>query len=248
MISLKSIFGGTGSFKNRVLITASASWTVPAGVYSVLAVATGAGGAGCGNNGTAAGGGGAGGGTAITILQVSPGDVLNTLIGAGGIGSSGASGGNGGFSVVRLGYKIAAVGLGGVGATIPGSLGVNGATSLGDRWVTGGNGGNGGNGANVNGATGQHALPHTPLGSTFGVGANPFGPTLSIGGTGNPSGGGGGGGGSSYYGVGGAGGNSGVAGANAPALSYGAGGGGAGGSAGGLAGGNGANGVVEIWY
>ncbi len=103
-----SVLGVTGSYSGGNSTSGSQtyttpgtySFTVPSGVYSILAVATGGGGGGgsdgYNNNG---GGAGGGGGTAISALAVTPGQNLTITVGAGGAAgaaryNSGAPGGS----------------------------------------------------------------------------------------------------------------------------------------------------------
>ena len=130
-----------------VVLTASGTWTVPAGVTSVTIGCYGGGGGGGGANnssGDAAGGGGGGGAYSTQTLTVIPGQIYTVTIGSGGTGGSG-SGGNGSNGNITTftgtgGTCSAAGGTGGLGATLYG--------------VTGGIGGNTGTGLLYNGGTG----------------------------------------------------------------------------------------------
>ena len=183
----------------------SHTWTVPNGVRFISAVLVGGGGGGGGNNGNSgpgSSGGGGGGLRWINNLVVTPGEVLNVVVGAGGAagtpynhayagGSSyikrgsttlvTASGGGRGLSNVDTGSAVAS---GGSGSTIGGNIG-------------GGNGGRGGP-ATTNSA-----------GSGGGGAGGNGNPSQSDGtaGTANTGGGGGAGGG---YGNNGANGGSGI--------------------------------------
>jgi len=82
----QQVFGNSGA---EVFAVGSVTWTVPAGVYSITA--TGCGGGGQGGNGDGgandSGGSGSGGGGSNLISQsysVTPGQVLNISVGAGG--------------------------------------------------------------------------------------------------------------------------------------------------------------------
>lgn len=245
----------SGGFKNKVQITSSGTWTVPADTHEVELWGTAGGGSGGGTPDITgvANGGGAAGATAIVKMPVIPGQVLSIVIGAGGIGNTGGIGNAGGSTSVTLGAIPVATVTGGQGGNTSGSSsgGSTVASLFHASGAIGGNGGaRGGNG--VSGASGTNPLV---------FGANPANTTAFSGVT--PASGGsagtqrfaGGGGGSSIYGAGGPG-QSGlntlgpaVAGNNAPSTSYGAGGGAAsGGTTSQAVGGNGANGIVEIYY
>src|SRR5262245_52607179 len=76
------------------LFASDGTFTVPAGVSSVLVEAWGGGGAG--GSGPNYGGGGGGGGYVRAVLAVSPGQAVPVTIGAGGVGACGMSGTPGG--------------------------------------------------------------------------------------------------------------------------------------------------------
>ena len=85
--------------QTATVITASGTWTAPAGVTQVTVYAWGGGGAGGGvNNGGSeyAGGGGGGGAISVSTVTVVPATGYAVTIGAGGPANSGADGGNGG--------------------------------------------------------------------------------------------------------------------------------------------------------
>lgn len=99
------------------------TFTVPAGVSAILVEAWGGGGGGGGSsfgpNDAAGGGGGGGGGYGKSIISVTPGQVFNLVVGAGGakgIGSGvvccidGGNGGNGGDSTFGAGPLLRATG------------------------------------------------------------------------------------------------------------------------------------------
>ncbi len=120
------------------------TFTVPDGVYRVLAECWGAGGGGggAGSGGSAAAGSGGGGGAyARKWISVTPGQVLNVIVGAGGSGgsSSGGNGGNAGSSSV--GGVVSAVGgsagTGVVNTIFPGAAGTGGAATGGDINISG---------------------------------------------------------------------------------------------------------------
>ena len=141
---------GTISLGGSGATSATSTWTVPSGVTSVnLTLVGGGGGGGTGSPIGVRPGGGGGGGGAGSVVQtystpVTPGQVLQITIGAGGAGaaaSSGYSGLNGGTTSVTIGSTvIAALGGGGGGGTIapPGSSLRNSPPG------TGGSGGGGG--------------------------------------------------------------------------------------------------------
>lgn len=249
MADLSALNSSCG-YKNKVQITSSGTWTVPEGVNQIEIWATGGGGAGGfaeGNTAPCAGGGAGGTGIAKAV-NVSDGDSLNIIIGAGSNGS--ATGGN---TIVQLGNIAIAVGEGGWkgGNNLTNFFGTGGlGASVSSNGYAGGAGGRGS-------PSGDTAIafsgdsPRIPFSSTgpapskFIAGITSF--SASVGGTSNSTRASGGGGGSSIYGRGGNGGGTERNAEDAPASSYGAGGGGARGGAY-LNGGAGANGIVEIWY
>jgi hypothetical protein len=141
-----------------VTFTNNDRWTVPAGVTrATFAAAGGAGGAGGGDVGgdkNNTGGGGGGGSNFIFLeLSVTPGEVYNIEVGAGGAGSSGGgTGGTGGTSRILSGATPLLTAEGGTG----GSRGTNGGN---------GSGGTGANGAdNGLGITGGSSTNGGPRG------------------------------------------------------------------------------------
>lgn len=82
--------------------TTSGSWTVPAGVFGVLVEAWGGGGGGSGNASNQIGPCGGGGAYGAAWASVTPGQVIDFTIGAGGAGGAygGNAGGNGGATSV----------------------------------------------------------------------------------------------------------------------------------------------------
>ena len=108
------------------------TWTVPSGVRSITVEVWGAGGGGL--TGSQASGGGGAGGYARSIIVVTPGDIINYSVGAG--GTPGISGGDSVFNTTITGGG----GSSGTGAT-GGSGGI----------------GSGGNAANFNGGAGGNA-------------------------------------------------------------------------------------------
>jgi hypothetical protein len=159
----------------------SGSYTVPAGVTSMVVECWGGGGGGSNRttNGTFTGGGGGGGAYASSIIDVIPGNTYNYVIGAGGAGST--DGGNSSFnstSVVAVGgtggiLNSTAGGAGGSASSSTGNLKYSGGTgSTGAASSGGGGGGAGinGNGGNASGATGGTGT--TDLGGTGGNGVS----------------------------------------------------------------------------
>jgi hypothetical protein len=178
----------------RVLITASGTWTCPAGVTQIYVTASAGGGGGGGGTSAASSGGGGGGGAAIhkTQYAVTPSTIYTTTIGAGGTAGAvgGGLGGTGGTTTIPTLFTL----LGGAGGAnyIGGAGGTNaakgtGGGGAGDSYNPGGTGG--GNIAGAVGGGGQGGL----LTDTAGVGL--YG-----------GGGGGGAGGLAGQGAGGAGG------------------------------------------
>lgn len=249
-IDLSALTGGGNGYKNKVMVTSSGNWTVPAGVYEILVWATGGGGGGVSSNSSNTAGvkGGAASGTIAGKINVFPGDLLGLVVGVG--GQSNQQGGN--TTVSRNGIPIFFAYGGNSVAVNPSASPIG--SSIGYSFVC--SGGGGGNGA-AQGSFGAQSgfLPF--MGSVQGnVSSFMIDFDVSTGGTAGTQRGPGGGGGSSIYGKGGNGANGsnstggGLAGGHAPSTSYGAGGGGASGTTNTAvgAGGKGANGVVEIWY
>lgn len=243
-----------GNYENSTLITTSGAWTVPADVFKLKVFATGGGGGGGGSitgDGPTPGSGGGAGGTAISELMVTPGQVLNIIIGAGGVGVNGLNGTVGGETFVRINTAIIAYGRGGSAGVKNSNVATNQGTasSLGSDIINGGGGGGGGvtGGGSPPAQGGRYAFVGSTIITTILATNSGLGGTVT---------GGGGGGGCSYYGQGGTGGNGvsindiGFNGSAPTSTHYGAGGGGAGGSngSGGATGGNGIAGAVEIYY
>lgn len=227
----------------------SGTFTPPAGINNVqyLVVGGGAGGGGLfnGSNLGGAGGGGAGGYQAGAAFAVTPSQVYNITVGAGGAAGVGntSQGGTGGNSVFST---ITANGGGGGASAGVNNDGVNGASGGGAR-ISGNNGGTGiagqgnagGNGNNAAGGGGGSAAAGANGGGTVG-GAGGAGTSNNITGA------------AVTYATGGTGGNyDGTRAAGAPgAANTGNGGGGASGNNGGGAfnGGAGGSGIVVIRY
>lgn len=128
--------------------TSGATWTKPAGLKRVLAIAIGGGGGGGGGNGSFGGAGGGAGGISMALVEAaSLGATETVTIGAAGTsGAAGATGGNGG----NTSFGAHAVGNGGSGGS-----------------ANGGSGGAGGasSGGNLNG-TGAPGITHTGAGTS----------------------------------------------------------------------------------
>jgi hypothetical protein len=149
------------------------TWTVPAGVKSITVEVWGAGGGGAVSN-TAAGGGG--GGYARSILLVTPGDLINYEVGAGG-----GPGTAGGVSDWDNGIVAADGGDAGSGGT----GGAGGSSNTGDVTFNGGNGGDGGISGRGGGGGGGSATSS----ANGGDGQNNSGNTGGDGGIGEGNGG-----------------------------------------------------------
>ena len=86
---------GSGRIRSAKF-TASGSWTAPAGVFSIQALAVGGGGGGGASKSTttstvASGGGGGGGGVVDSMFPVVPGTTYTVTIGTGGAGANGSA-------------------------------------------------------------------------------------------------------------------------------------------------------------
>ncbi len=132
------------------------TWTVPPGITSVSVVATGGGGGGAGLAGTGPGGAGGAGAVVTSTLSVTPGQVLNLVVGGGGqagtngtvvnSGACGAGGGGGGSTNIDAGSSDQIIaGGGGAGG---------GCNTAGAGGIAGGTGGAGGNGGGLGGSAG----------------------------------------------------------------------------------------------
>jgi hypothetical protein len=138
---------GGGRLLSSRLVTASGTWTCPAGVRYALVWALGAGGGGGGAAGAAssgaAGGGGGAGGLALAFLDVSAIASRAVTIGAGGSGGATSGGDGAGGGSTSFGSDVVAAGGGGgkgmsagtFGTAVTGGLG--GTTSAGDTGFTG---------------------------------------------------------------------------------------------------------------
>ena len=225
---------------NTETFTASGTFTVPAGVTSVVLTGIGAGG-GASSGGEAinssSGGGGGGAGAAINdfpVTGLTPGASITVGVGSGGAGAAGSTieqGNDGGDGVATSfgGYLTLPGGNGGVGAVDSATGGVAGSSG----GIGSGDGGDGGD-MGVVGTAGGDAFVYG-AGGVAGVTAGALG-------------GSGGGGGGSAYGAGGAGGSMGSGGEGEDGQGFGAGGGGGGGwkAAGTLDSGDGGGGLLIV--
>jgi len=210
------------------------TWTVPSGLSVISIVATGAGGGGGGVSGSTAGQPGGAGAVVTSTLNVTPGEVLNLVVGGGGGAGTngpfvgglsfawGGGGGGGGSSNVDPGSNHQVIaGGGGGGASYSGGAG-------GDAGGSGGAGGNGG-GSTVIGNEAGGGGGSAGTGGTAGSGSPISGDSGS-----NGNGGAGGSGGSNGGNVvGGSGGAGSGAGTGASETNFGSCGGGGGGGYGG---------------
>jgi hypothetical protein len=97
-------FTAIGSIDEKIVFTSNSTFTVPTGVRSIVVESWGGGGAGGGlsgrNNRTRFGAGGGGGAYAKKNLPVTPGEILNLVIGTGGFSGIDEDGENGGASYI----------------------------------------------------------------------------------------------------------------------------------------------------
>ena len=131
-----------GGFSNFLEFTASDTFVVPNGIFSLRVLVQGGGGnGGNGTNTASGGGGGAGGNTLMGIMQVAPAETLTLTVGAAA-----------GDSYIEKGTVVAAISNGGGSggtATGGGSEGaLNPMTLMSGSVIRGRNGGNGSGGAN----------------------------------------------------------------------------------------------------
>lgn len=182
----------------KFTIPGTTSWTVPAGVTSVSAVAVGGGGGGSGTFQSQGmwGSGGAGGALSyVNNLAVTPGETLTIITGEGGAGGAPNSNGNmGGISEIKRGSTILL-------RAMPGQGGIYLSMSNGGSWN------NGVGTARFSGGNGSPAtVNHGAMGRAggaagyAGAGGSPY--TAASGGAGGASGPSGGGGGVGIYGQG----------------------------------------------
>ena len=157
------------------------TWVAPAGVYSVSAVAVGAGGAGDANNPLNAGGGGALSYT--NNITVVPGNSYTVTVGAGATYNSVTAGGNSSFStfVIAGGGQSGASGSSAGGTPI--TAGVGNSGGAGARGATGTSGAGGGGAGGYSGAGGAGSVGSAAAGAGAGGGAGGgYGQTVGSGG------------------------------------------------------------------
>jgi gliding motility-associated-like protein len=162
MVLYTQTFNYTGSIS---------SFTVPAGVTSLNITASGAkGGDVSGSDGSASGGKGL---KVIANVNVTPGDVLNILVGQQPPSATNASGGGGGTFIWNTSAANALlVAAGGGGGAAVTAFGCNCPQAGGDPgWATYGNGGTGGLGGRGTGGNGGGAVPGAENGMYGGGGA-----------------------------------------------------------------------------
>jgi hypothetical protein len=113
-----------GGFSNMSYVTASGQFTVPDFIYKLKITAFGGGGGGAAFSGVAATAGGGGGACGISIVDVTPGQIIPYTVGTGGTGGPGAGGAPGvdGGNTTILG-KTAGGGKGGTSAPDTGGPG-----------------------------------------------------------------------------------------------------------------------------
>jgi hypothetical protein len=227
--------------------TISGTYTVPAGVYSLKVECWGAGGGGgrSTNNGEAKGGGGGGAYAAVHEVAVTPGQVIDFIVGVGGTGADGTQAQKDGGDTWFL-STATVLAKGGKGVLTNerlGGLGGAAAQCVGDITYSGGKGGDGdsGSGASKESGSGGGGAGSTGNGGDGNNGTD--NDSNQPGGTGTPEFGGDGGNGVGSQNPGGNG------------LNYGGGGGGAKRGTGALGigassqnGGNGASGFIRISY
>jgi len=156
-------FNSSSTFSqvNSQEFTTSGTFIVPDNITLINIEVVGAGGTG-GSNG---GGGGGGGGYASGEYTVSPGDVLNVIVGIGGSGGSigttsvgtliSATGGENGFSIPNPDLGGGGAGGIGIGGTI---ANYTGGTGGGGYWTYFGGGGGGAAGSLGNGTNGGNTI------------------------------------------------------------------------------------------
>lgn len=135
-------FVSQNGMKNMQLISASTTFTVPAGVTRLKVTITGGGAGGGGKNASTVGGGGGAGGTAIGFVSVSPGQSISVTIGGGGSGGNTGDGVGGGSSSFG-GFLSAGGGNPGLSSSGNGGGGLGGGASGGSANISGGSGGDG---------------------------------------------------------------------------------------------------------
>lgn len=176
------------------LFTQATSWTVPAGVTKVSAVAVGGGGGGAAGDGGRGepNTGGGGGGLSWARFKVTPGETLTIAVGAGGTSLAGSDGTAGGLSSIsRSGVDLVVAGGGGGGfERNEGPGGTGGTHSVGAVYAGGGGaGGTGGSATDGSGGSGGGgAGGYSGNGGTGGSSSG----TNGLAGVGGAAGGGGG--------------------------------------------------------
>lgn len=192
-----------GQVTQTFTTTGSNSFTVPAGVTSLLVECWGGGGAGggCTNTSNVTGGGGSGGAYSKEAnLLVTPCSTYNVIVGAGGVGVSARAGGAGGSS--SFGNSLTASGGSGGGVNGSAANGIGADISIGNTYDGGAGGtgssgtsGGGGGGAGSASDGGDAAAGTAGAAGSGGGGAGAAGRnTNGTGNAGNAPGGGGSGG------------------------------------------------------
>jgi len=182
----------------------NATWTVPAGVYSITVECWGGGGGGAGatSGGTLRGGGGGGGAYAMATRAVTPNQSVTYTVGAAGAGTTATTGGTGGTSSATYSSTTICSAAGGTGGTTS-AKGTGGTAVTGSPTHVGGDGyfptsgtvGGGGGGSAGTGADGTDATSRTGATAQTGGGPGGNGANGVAGGSAPASGPGGGGGG-----------------------------------------------------
>lgn len=158
------------SFAQTQTFNSSGTFTVPAGVSSIVVEAWGAGGGGSTiTSSRRRGGGGGGGAYARSIIAVTPGSTYSVVVGTGGAANS--RGGNSSFNNNTV---VAEGGEGGTNNSSAGGAGGSIAGSTGDVVYQGGNGANGGNtfSGGGGGGAGSNGDGGSASGSTAGAGTD----------------------------------------------------------------------------
>lgn len=143
-VILSGIRYGYGSGLAVYSAVGAFSFTVPAGVFrlDVEGWAGGGGGGGVGSPGNGSAGGGGGGGRFVARMAVTPGQIVNGLVGGGG-GGGGAGGPGGTGGTTSFGGYGATGGVGGQPNSLSPDGGAGGSASAGDLNIAGGAGGSG---------------------------------------------------------------------------------------------------------
>jgi hypothetical protein len=200
---------GSGSvlFTTAGTFSGGSGWLCPAGVFTVLAEAWGAGGGGASGGSGTNGGGGGGGEYRSRLVPVTPGTSYTLVVGAAGAGgTSSGNGSNGGLSSFTGDSGIQCIAEPGQGGHDTG-FGGQGSGGSGGTGTTGHNGGQGGNAYPYTGGGGSSAGPAAqgnsggspggaPAPNQGGAGGSGSGANNGAGTAGSAPGGGGGG---SYF-------------------------------------------------